>query len=137
MSQIPNSIFFIFFALSLIIFFIWNKRNKNYLTIEEKKSRQVLLSEAWQREMKYIWAIIAVLLTISGFLLILEKVFAVNNASEFIFVLGWFSLIYAIFRNRAIYRKANLPQEFVKGDVALGVFTIAAFAVAIVFIFAD
>jgi len=64
-------------------------------------------------------------------------VFAVKKAGDFIYIFVWFSLIHGIFRNRAIYRKANLPQKFVKGDFALGIFTISAFAVLIISIFVD
>ncbi len=64
MSEMPNWIFFIFFALFFVIFFVWNKRNKNYLTIEEKKLASSLLSEAFQREIRYAWIIIAATLAI-------------------------------------------------------------------------
>ncbi len=137
MSEMPNWIFFIFFALFFVIFFVWNKRNKNYLTIEEKKLASSLLSEAFQREIRYAWIIIAATLAIYGFLLILEKVFLIENATKFIFVFCWFSLIYAFVRNRAIYRRANLPLKFINGDFALGIFTALAFAAISIFILLD
>jgi len=137
MPETPSWIFYIFFALVFIIFFIWNKHNKNHLTVEEKKLASSLLSEAWQRETKYIWTIFAAILTVLGFLFVLEKVFAVDNATEFIFIFILFTLTRTIFRNRGIYQKANLPQKFIKGDFALEVFVVSAFAIMIVFIFLD
>ena len=135
MFEMLDWIFYIFFALTFIIFFVWNKHNKKHLTIEEKKVAASLLAEAAGRELRYIWIIIPVILGIYGFLLFLERFFRLRNAADLMLVFVCLSLIYGSFRNRAIYRKANLPLNFANGNFALNIFIALAFLAISIFKF--
>lgn len=140
MLEFSNIIFLGLFLIFISVPVIWYRRNRKFLTIEEKR---IASSEPWEASWKEIekiggfWVMLIAISLFVGFLYILENFFGVMKASSLIFVFAFFELCRSVLRNHKIYKKSDLPQKFVRGELDLGVFILLAYGSMVVFIFAD
>lgn len=116
---------------------IWYRRNRSFLTPEERQRAGELVSRATWRETRHFWKIFIIIFLFVGFLHGLENYFGIAKASDLIFIFIWFEWCRTIIRNQRIYREADLPAKFVRGELGLGIFSLFFLASVIVYIFTD
>ncbi len=123
MQDITGWILLGFFIIFAIVYVIKHKRNVNLLTKDENDKRQDELNLANRKEFKNIWIIIACFIGV----IVLEKMSILPNFFFSIVLLC--VVIYGVFRNIKVYRKANLPIKFIKNELLLGIILCSFFSI--------
>ncbi|MEO8074278.1 MAG: hypothetical protein ABI686_13650 [Acidobacteriota bacterium] len=118
-------------ALAIIAVIFFQKRNARLLSAGEIKEKARILSEEnsltrWQN-----WSFLAV----STVLVTSNLLFAADIPIKYFFYLIITHLTYTAFRNRQIFRRINLPEEYISREFALGILTVLLLVLDIFYIF--
>jgi uncharacterized membrane protein YbjE (DUF340 family) len=137
MQELSGIFFLGLISLFAAVAIVWYRRNRKFLTREEREKASSVLSEANSWESRHLWTILITISLFWGFLYILEKFFAVSKATDLIFVLLFLTTSHSVWRRHKFYRNSDLPQKFVRGELALGIFMLLVYSIMVVFIFTD
>ena len=118
-------------ALAIIATIFFQRRNTKLLSAGEIKEKTQVLSEEnslkhWQN-----WSFLAA----STVLVTSNLLFAADIPIKYFFYLIITYLTYTAFRNRQVFRRINLPEEYIGREFTLGILTVLLLVFDIFYIF--
>jgi 4-hydroxybenzoate polyprenyltransferase len=127
MRELSGIFFLGFILLFTTVAIVRYRRNRRFLTPEERqKAGELLRNNGWGKKLFALFIPIYSILLISSYFG--DYYAGIEKAKELIFIFFLLPIGYGILRNCKIYRKADLPQKFVRGELNLGIFMLLAYA---------
>lgn len=131
MNYIPFWAFWVLNSLASVAFIYLNYKNAELLSPEQKEEKSRLIREENKLSRWQNWSFLGALVV----LVLLNIYSSMEIPVRYFFYLLIAHSAYSIFRNRSIYKQIDLPENFVKRELLLGICSLAILAIMIFYIF--